>query len=95
MTNDLSTGSVPRRVLPVVMDMCNLVNGVFVRYVGPIAHEIADEIYEHWRSKGDNGPSGVGHYIHLLSQHIVDEGQQSSFREEAATAMRQALHRRR
>lgn len=94
MTNHFSNGSAPRRVLPVVLDMCNLINGVFVRYVGPIAHEIADDIFEQWRSKGDNGPSGVTHYIHLLSQHVVDENQQSSFREEAATAMRHALRRR-
>lgn len=92
--NEPSNRSSRRHVLPVVIDMCKHINGVFVRYVGPIAHEIADEIYEHWREHGDNGPSGVSHYIHLLSQNIVDESQRSSFREEAGAAMREALQRR-
>jgi hypothetical protein len=76
------------------MDMCRRIDDVFVEYVGPIAHEIAEEIYEHWRHRGDTRPSGVAHYIHLLSEKIVDESQRSSFREEAGSAMRQALQRR-
>lgn len=94
MNNRQSNGPSSHRVLPVVVNMCELINDVFVRYVGPIAHEIADELFEHWRHKGNTGPSGVSDYIHLLSAHIVDDSQRSSFREEASAAMREALTRR-
>lgn len=83
-----------RRVLPVVLDMCRRINSVFVEYVGPVAHEIAEDIYERWRERGDTGPSGVVHYIHLLSENVVDAKQRSSFQKEALDAMRQALQRR-
>jgi len=84
-----------RRVLPVVVDMCNRVNEVFVRYVGPIADDVAMGAYESWLELGNTGPSGVGHYIILLSGHITDEEQRRSFGDEARDAMRTALERRR
>ncbi len=89
MTNDSPNGPASHRVLPVVIDMCGRINDVFVRYVGPIAHEIADDIYEQWRQRGDTGPSGVTDYIRLLEQMKA-----SVRREEAGAAMRQALQRR-
>jgi hypothetical protein len=83
-----------RRVLPVVVDMCVRINTVFVRYVGPIADEIVDGMYRKWLETGSTGPSGIGRYITLLSQHIADEEQRTSFGDEARTAMRDALGRR-
>jgi len=94
MTDRSFNAGPPRRVLPVVLDMCRRINGVFVEYVGPVAHEIADDIYERWLEHGDTGPSGVAHYIHLLSENVVDDKQRSSFQQEALDAMRQALRRR-
>lgn len=82
-------------MLPVVVDMCNRVNEVFVRYVGPIADDVAMGAYESWLEMGKTGPSGVGHYIVLLSRHIADEEQRRSFGDEARNAMRDALGRRR
>jgi hypothetical protein len=92
--NENPTGPPLPRVLPVVADMCNRINGIFVRYVGPVAHELSTEIYETWREAGNTGPSGVTRYIQSLAQNVVDEGQRSSFREEALAAMRDALQRR-
>ena len=74
--------------------MCTRINELFVRYVGPVAHDLAEEIYEGWRTNGNTGPSGVTRYIQLLSENIVDEAQRGSFRDEALVAMRQALQRR-
>ncbi|MFZ0487022.1 MAG: hypothetical protein WAL83_08490 [Arenicellales bacterium] len=95
MTDSGSRKPSSRRVLPVVVDMCNRVNEVFVRYVGPIADDVAVGAYESWLELGNTGPSGVGHYINLLSGHITDEQQRRSFGDEARVAMRNALERRR
>lgn len=82
----------PHRVLPIVVDMCDRVNSVFVRYVGPIAPEIAQETYQQWVNKGNTGPNGVTRYIHLLSQNILDESQRTAFFDEAIKAMRSSLN---
>lgn len=95
MTDTGSKKPPSRRVLPVVVDMCNRVNEVFVRYVGPIAEDVALGAYESWLELGNTGPSGVRHYIILLSGHITDEEQRRSFDDEARNAMRDALARRR
>lgn len=94
MTNSSFNKPSSRRVLPVVVDMCKRVNEVFVRYVGPIADDIATGAYESWLEMGNTGPSGVRHYIVLLSSHIADEEQRRSFGDEAGNAMRDALERR-
>jgi hypothetical protein len=95
MTDGRDKNPSRRRVLPVVADMCNRINAVFVRYVGPIADEIVDGMYATWLDMGHTGPSGIGRYIALLSQHIADEEQRASFGDEARIAMRDALGPRR
>lgn len=84
----------PRRVLPVVADMCRRVDRVFVRYVGPVAYEITKQIYEQWLAQGNTGPSGVSRYIRSLSRQVVDEHQRNAFLRDARNAMMEALKRR-
>ena len=78
-------------VLPIVVKMCERINRIFVRYVGPIAPEIAEDIYKQWVRRGNTGPSGVIRYIHLLSQNIFDESQRVTFFDEATQAMRASV----
>lgn len=73
--------------------MRDLINEVFVRYVGPIAHDLAAETWSAWLQDGNTGPSAIHDYIALLSRHIAEDGHKASFGNDARAAMRAALSR--
>jgi len=76
-----------RRYVEMKSELCEAVKDVFIRYVGPIAYEIADEAYQQWLAKGNASPSAVEDYITLLADKIVDPSQRESFSNDAHRAI--------
>ncbi|MGI9304496.1 MAG: hypothetical protein ACR2RB_17585 [Gammaproteobacteria bacterium] len=58
------------------------IDRIFVRYVGPIAPDLCEEILAQMTQ--GNRPAGAIRYVHLLSQNIPDPQQRLLFYEEAS-----------
>jgi hypothetical protein len=66
-------------ILPPVLRMCEHINEVFTRYVGPIATEVAADEFDAWRTAGQVGPNGLQRYIARLARHIPEDGARREF----------------
>jgi hypothetical protein len=65
--------------MPPVLRMREKIDGVFLRFVGPIARTLCDEEFERWRQQGQVGPSALRQYIERLSLFIDADLQRRNF----------------
>jgi len=62
-----------------VLRIRDQIDGVFARYVGPIAAELCREEFDHWRAEGQVGPSALHRYIARLGRYINDDATRRLF----------------
>lgn len=86
--NPAAPGDRQAHVLPPVMRMRAQIDGVFTRYVGPIAAELCHDEFGRWRTEGQLGPGGLHRYITRLARYITEDAPRHEFIKQAARCIR-------
>ena len=82
------------RVLPAVLRMRGEIDAVFARYVGPIAPDLCQEEFNHWRAEGQVGPTALHRYIARLAHYIREQATRHAFVAEATHRIHlQTIHK--
>lgn len=83
-----AAGSRALHVLPPVLRMREQIDGVFTRYVGPIARELCADEFNRWRAEGQLGPGGLHRYIARLARYIETNESRREFMKYASRCIR-------
>lgn len=87
-TRGPSSSAKVAHVLPPVMRMREQIDGVFTRYVGPIAAELCSDEFARWRGEGRLGPGGLHRYIARLARYISEDDSRRDFLRHASRCIR-------
>ena len=70
----------PFRALPILLQLCDAIDALFVEHVGPFGQMITGEARGRWLASGNKmKTSDVDEYMGLLAQEIDDRAQRAEF----------------
>jgi hypothetical protein len=70
----------PFRALPILLQLCDAIDALFIEHVGPFGQMITGEARTRWLGSGNKmKTSDVDDYVALLAQEIEDRGQRTEF----------------
>ena len=68
------------RTLPLLLQMCSMVDQVFVEFIGPFGQMVIDETREKWLASGNKlHISDIKDYIALLAKEIENPASRAAF----------------
>jgi hypothetical protein len=70
----------PFRALPILLQLCDAIDALFIEHVGPFGQMITAEARSRWLAAGHKmKTSDVDDYMVLLAQEIEDREQRAEF----------------
>ncbi len=70
----------PFRALPILLQLCDAIDALYIEHVGPFGQMITGEARSRWLATGHKmKTSDVDEYVALLAQEIEDRDQRAEF----------------